>query len=106
MLKRRSPAPDAADAVLDVERKRRMIERSTDDADRLTVGASKPKCFRISGIPPDWSDARLLGALQAIDPSLEHQEAQNHQLSLFPACYGPLKPQYLPWRLVRNIFRI
>jgi hypothetical protein len=47
--------------------------------------ATKTKCFRISGIPQDWKEDDLLGALQTIDPDLQNQESQ---LSLYPACCG------------------
>jgi hypothetical protein len=41
------------------------------------------KYFRISGIPQDWKEDDLLGALQTIDPDLRNQKSQ---LSLYPAC--------------------
>ena len=47
--------------------------------------ANRTKCFRISGIPQDWKEDDLLGALQSIDPDLQNQKLQ---LSLHPACYG------------------
>ena len=47
--------------------------------------ATKTKCFRISGIPQDWKEHDLLGALQNIDPDLRNQKSQ---LSLYPACCG------------------
>jgi len=46
---------------------------------------SRTKCFRISGIPQDWKEDSLLGALQTIDPDLQNQKSQ---LSLYPACCG------------------
>jgi hypothetical protein len=46
---------------------------------------SRTKCFRISGIPQDWEEDDLLGALQTIDPELQNQKSQ---LSLYPACSG------------------
>jgi hypothetical protein len=52
----------------------------------------KPKCFRISGVPPNWSKGDLLAALQDIDPSLN---GQNHQLSLYLACCGPTQTALL-----------
>ena len=47
--------------------------------------ATRTKCFRISGIPQDWKEHDLLGALQNIDPDLRNQKSQ---LSLYPACCG------------------
>jgi hypothetical protein len=46
---------------------------------------ARTKCFRISGIPQDWKEDDLLGALQDIDPDLRNQKSQ---LSLYPACCG------------------
>jgi hypothetical protein len=46
---------------------------------------SRSKYFRISGIPQDWKEDDLLGALQTIDPDLRNQKSQ---LSLYPACSG------------------
>jgi hypothetical protein len=45
----------------------------------------RTKCFRISGIPQDWKEDDLLGALQTIDPDLRNPKSQ---LSLYPACSG------------------
>jgi hypothetical protein len=50
-----------------------------------TPSSRTNKCFRISGIPQDWNQEDLLGALQTIDPGLRNQESQ---LSLYPACCG------------------
>jgi len=50
----------------------------------------RPKCFRISGIPPRWSEDDLLNALHTIDPSLTHQ---NCQPSLYPGCSGAIPTQ-------------
>ena len=47
------------------------------------VIATTTKCFRISGIPQDWKDDDLLGALRNIDPDLRNQKPK---LSLYPAC--------------------
>jgi hypothetical protein len=51
----------------------------------IAAPSSRTKCFRISGIPQDWNQDDLLGALQTIDPGLWNQESQ---LSLYPACCG------------------
>jgi hypothetical protein len=51
----------------------------------IATPSSRTKCFRISGIPQDWKEDDLLGALQNIDPDLRNQESQ---LSLYPACCG------------------
>jgi len=51
----------------------------------ITTPSSRTKCFRISGIPQDWKEDDLLGALQTIDPDLQNQKSQ---LSLYPACCG------------------
>jgi hypothetical protein len=51
----------------------------------IATPSSRTKCFRISGIPQDWNEDDLLGALQTIDPDLRNQESQ---LSLYPACCG------------------
>jgi hypothetical protein len=47
--------------------------------------SSRTKYFRISGIPQDWKEDDLLGALQTIDPNLQNRKPQ---LSLYPACCG------------------
>jgi hypothetical protein len=47
--------------------------------------ATRTKCFRISGIPQDWKEDDLLGALQSVDSDLRNQKSQ---LSLYPACCG------------------
>jgi hypothetical protein len=51
----------------------------------IATRSFRTKCFRISGIPPDWKEDDLLGALQTIDPDLRNQKSQ---LSLYPACCG------------------
>jgi hypothetical protein len=51
----------------------------------IATSSSRTKCFRISGIPKDWEEDDLLGALQTIDPDLRNQKSQ---LSLYPACCG------------------
>jgi hypothetical protein len=51
----------------------------------IATPSSRSKCFRISGIPQDWEEDDLLGALQTIDPDLRSQKLQ---LSLYPACCG------------------
>jgi hypothetical protein len=51
----------------------------------IATPSSRTKCFRISGIPQDWNQDDLLGALQTIDPDLRNQKPQ---LSLYPACCG------------------
>ena len=42
-------------------------------------------CFRISGVPQDWSKSDLLDALRTIDKSIPDKK---HQLALHPACSG------------------
>jgi hypothetical protein len=51
----------------------------------IATPSSRTKCFRISGIPQDWEEDDLLGALQTVDPELRNQKPQ---LSLYPACSG------------------
>jgi hypothetical protein len=51
----------------------------------IATPSSTTKWFRISGIPQDWEEDDLLGALQTIDPDLQNQKSQ---LSLYPACCG------------------
>jgi len=46
-----------------------------------TIG---PRCFRISGVPPSWSENDLFDVLQTLDPPL----TRNEKPSLFPACSG------------------
>ncbi|KAI5855181.1 hypothetical protein BZA05DRAFT_472091 [Tricharina praecox] len=46
--------------------------------------AVAPKCFRISAVPPGWSDDDLFDALRTVDPSLHNR----NDLSLYPACCG------------------
>jgi hypothetical protein len=52
-------------------------------------------CFRISGLPPSWSQGDVLGALCAIDPSLISQK--NLRLSLYPSvgCGAPTQTALL-----------
>ncbi|KAI9771315.1 MAG: hypothetical protein M1840_002285 [Geoglossum simile] len=50
-----------------------------------SVPRSKPKSFRIAGIPSNWTQHDLLVALRTIDPDFNHR---SHQLSLYPACCG------------------
>ena len=56
------------------------------DSYAIATLSSRTKCFRVSGIPQDWEEDDLLGALQTIDPDLRRQEGL--QLSLYPACCG------------------
>jgi len=58
------------------------IDKSAQHPGRPTKEPPKPKCFRICGVLPDWREDDLIGALQAIDPSLKDQI---YQLSLYPA---------------------
>jgi hypothetical protein len=51
----------------------------------IATPSSRTKCFRISGIPQDWEEDDLIGALQTIDPELRNQKSQ---LSLYHACSG------------------
>jgi hypothetical protein len=51
----------------------------------IVTPCSRTKYFRISGIPRDWKEDDLVGALQTIDPDLRNQKSQ---LSLYPACCG------------------
>jgi hypothetical protein len=51
----------------------------------IATRSARTKCFRISGIPQDWKEDDLVGALQTIDPELRNQKSQ---LSLYPACSG------------------
>jgi hypothetical protein len=51
----------------------------------IATPSFRTKCFRISGIPQDWEEDDLLGALHTIDPDLRNQKSQ---LSLYPACCG------------------
>jgi hypothetical protein len=51
----------------------------------IATPRSTTKCFRISGIPRDWEEDDLLGALRTIDPDLRNQKSQ---VSLYPACCG------------------
>jgi hypothetical protein len=51
----------------------------------IATRSSGTKSFRISGIPQDWKEDDLVGALQTIDPDLRNQKSQ---LSLYPACCG------------------
>jgi len=50
--------------------------------------SQRPTWYRISGIPPCWSEDDLLGALQTIDPSLSHQYCQP---SLYLGCFDATK---------------
>jgi hypothetical protein len=65
------------------------IHKRPDIADNgpPTTASADPnyKCFRISGIPQDWKEGDLVGALQTIDQELRNQKSQ---ISLYPACSG------------------
>ncbi|MDX6610812.1 MAG: hypothetical protein QOF85_2829, partial [Solirubrobacterales bacterium] len=65
--------------------KRRVIVGSTDGTDLPTVKTPGPKCFRISGVPQDWSEVELIDALRATDWFVNDN---SYQLSIYPACYG------------------
>jgi hypothetical protein len=58
-------------------------DRADPNSYAIATPSSRTKCFRISGIPQDWKEDDLLGALRTIDPDLRNQESQ---LSLYPAC--------------------
>ncbi|KAF8537497.1 hypothetical protein BDD12DRAFT_982128, partial [Trichophaea hybrida] len=74
----------------------------TDVVNDDKVGASVgPRCFRISGIPPNWKESNLLNALQGIDPSLQDRE---YQLSLHPACCGPTQTALLNLKSLSEYF--
>lgn len=62
-----------------------MIVGSTDGTDLPTVKTPGPKCFRISGVPQDWSEVELIDALRATDWFINDN---SYQLSIYPACYG------------------
>jgi hypothetical protein len=65
------------------------IHKRTNIADHIDLKSyaivTKAKCFRISGIPQDWKEDDLRGALQNIDPDFRNERSQ---LSLYPACFG------------------
>ncbi|KAF8543475.1 hypothetical protein BDD12DRAFT_874572 [Trichophaea hybrida] len=88
--RRKGPTQDPAD---EPERKRKILEKESTPS-QLTAATSAPKCFRICGIPSDWSEDDLQGALQDnVDTSLRDQHP--YQLSLYPACCGPTKTALL-----------
>jgi len=60
-----------------------------------------PKCFRVANVPSDWTEARLLDALEKIDPLLE----KNPELSLYPACCGTTKTALLKQRTSTAYFQ-
>jgi hypothetical protein len=43
--------------------------------------------FRISGIPPGWTNVGIVGALESLEPTIIH-DGQHPHLSLYPACNG------------------
>jgi hypothetical protein len=51
------------------------------------VKLQPPVCFRISNVPPTWSEGELLQALQSFDNTLDPAIGQ-YRLSLYPACCG------------------
>jgi hypothetical protein len=71
-------------------------------ANHVNLAASRLMCFRISGVPLDWSEDDLLGALKAIDPYLRDEMAQ---LSLYPACSGPTQTALLNLGTYTQYFR-
>ena len=77
--------------------------QSTSTGCVLPAPDAKPKCFRISGIPQNWSKDDLLFGLLAIDPALE---GQTYELSLFPACCGPTQTALLCLDICTEYFRL
>jgi hypothetical protein len=75
---------------------------STAEERAPSVLGPKPRCFRISSVPLNWSKDDLLVGLQAIDPFLK---SQPHQLSLFPACCGPTQTALLCLDICTEYFR-
>jgi hypothetical protein len=57
------------------------------------VPAPESQCFRITGVPPEWSEADLLYSLRQVDPSVESWN--NDQVSIYPACCGARKTALL-----------
>jgi hypothetical protein len=51
-----------------------------------------PSCFRISGIPDHWIKKDVELILLSVDSGLNND---NHQLSLYPSCYGSQKTALL-----------
>ncbi|KAF8538307.1 hypothetical protein BDD12DRAFT_779452, partial [Trichophaea hybrida] len=47
------------------------------------VSSPGPKCFRVTNIPPEWSNDDLLQSLRGFQPSLDHFDGP---VSLYPAC--------------------
>jgi hypothetical protein len=72
-----------------IHKRTNIADTTTTRADPNSYAIATPcfrtKYFRISGIPQDWKEDDLLGALQTIDPDLRNQKSQ---LSLYPACSG------------------
>jgi len=64
---------------------------------------SAPMCFRIAGVPLDWTDEELLRALQEFDPSLRSRNAI--ELSLYPACFGSTQTALLNLRHFGDYFQ-
>lgn len=58
---------------------------------------SKPRFFRVSGIPPSWSEKVLLKALRNFDQSFMQWEGAGCQLSLYPSCTGTEQTALLSW---------
>lgn len=85
------------------EKKRRMTDKDS-TTDRVAAVEHAPKCFRICGVPSDWSEDDLMEALQDnVDASLKDQH--NHELSLYPACCGPTKTALLNLETCSDYFR-
>jgi len=61
------------------------VGTSQSGSDEPTSSNSRPKCFRISGVPSTWSENDLLDALHSADTSLT---SQDYRPSLYPACCG------------------
>jgi hypothetical protein len=47
--------------------------------------SSTQHCFRISGIPPSWTDVGIVSALRSLEPTII-PDGQHLHLSLYPAC--------------------
>jgi hypothetical protein len=57
------------------------------DPSTLAAKSQPAVCFRISNVPPMWSEAELVRAFQSSDDSLDLATSQ-YRLSLYPACSG------------------
>ncbi|KAI5853550.1 hypothetical protein BZA05DRAFT_32589 [Tricharina praecox] len=97
--------PQSADTVTEVSSvgKQYMVSSAAATEAVDCRARTAPKCFRISGVPRDWSEDDLQAVLYTIDPPLK--EDLDHELSIYPACCGSTKTALLNLDTLTQYFR-